>query len=125
LPQTEVQQINNLANSNGESTRERARQQTEDLDERPGRREFEFPPHPGSVTLSPGKTACQTPEPIGFGPGRLWFRAEGAGVRDFSGSGKHDRSPLSVNLGLALLFLLFVCSNLFSQIATGGSFRIE
>ena len=47
LPQAEVQQINKLGDADGESPRKGARHQTQDLDERPGCRVFEFPPHRG------------------------------------------------------------------------------
>ena len=45
LAQAEVQQIDDLGETDGESARKGARQSTQNFDERPGRRVFEFPPH--------------------------------------------------------------------------------
>jgi hypothetical protein len=42
-----VQQVDHLGDANGESAREGTRHRTQDLDERPGGRVFEFPAHVG------------------------------------------------------------------------------
>src|SRR5215467_6889099 len=52
LPQAKMQQIHRLRNRNGKRPRQRSRQDSQDLEERPGRPVFDFPTHRESVTLS-------------------------------------------------------------------------
>jgi len=77
------------------------------------------------VTVSPEKVLVKRRNESGVAQGGIDFGQKAEMFVTSQVRGKRARTDLSVNLGAALLFLSFVCSNLFSQIASGESFRIE